>query len=128
MIKNGYQKYAKVKRENATPIGQMAILLDHGGDLMTKAYGALLDNRIEDRFIAIDKTVILLNGLMGVLTPDPSPATLPLVQTMSQFYYQMLNLLMQVNAKQDPCLCQEAINRLKEMAQLWRDVDTDRRE
>ena len=125
MIKNGYQKYAKTKRENASPLEQVAILLDHGANLMTKAHAALLENRIEDRFIAIDKTLLLLNGLMSTLAPDPCPKTQPLSQTMSSFYHRLFQLIMQVNVNQDASLCQTVIQHLRDMAQLWRDVDKD---
>lgn len=120
MQRSGYGQYVKAKTEAAGPLEHVAMILDRIAQHTLSAQTAILENRIEDRFIATDKAIILLNGLLGTLKQDGDPQTSIFVQAMDDFYREAIAHLFVINNKNDPDLCVKVANSLKEMAQMWR--------
>lgn len=125
MQRSGYGQYIKAKTEAASPLEHVAMILDRIAQHILSAQTAIGENRIEDRFLAIDKAVILLNGLLGTLKKDADPQTNVFVQAMDDFYREAIAHLFIINNKNDPDLCLKVANSLKEMAQMWRKANKE---
>ncbi len=119
----GYEQYIKNKVVTSSPLEQVALILDKASQHALTAHKASVDHKIEERFIATDKAIILLNGLLGSLEKNPKPEVKEFVLSMDAFYRQMIVLLMNVNVKQDSTLSLKISKSLQEMAQLWRQAD-----
>jgi flagellar biosynthetic protein FliS len=118
--------YQKNQALMASPVEQVALLLDRAARLMDDAHKAMLDNRFEDRFLHSEKAIKIITGLASVLkTEDPTMPTevRALILVMEGFYREMLIKIMDMSLKNDPRICLEIVEKFREMGGEWHDAN-----
>lgn len=117
-----YQKirsYAKVENSAASKLIEMAILLERCAAFLQQAGTAITTEAFEERFIAIDKVIVIMCSLQSNLAVDQFEEA----KEFHAFFGNVVSLLVQVNLKNDVKLCSQIREKLIEMASLWREAD-----
>ena len=115
----GQQVYQRVAAQTSSPPEQFAFLLDRAASYVLEAKDHIEAKDIEKRFLATEKTLNVLTGLANVLDYD-SEDVREFVTDLSAFLQRMIVGLVDINAKNDPSLCDNMAGALKEMARIWR--------
>src|SRR3954451_19582786 len=98
------------------PVRQVVMLYDGALRRLREARQAILEGRIEDRFLAVQKASALIDGLHACLGFERGRDIAPLLDTM----YGYIGLrLQQINIRQDPAICDELIAQLGELRRAW---------
>jgi flagellar secretion chaperone FliS len=98
------------------PVRQVVMLYDGALRRLREARQAILEERIEDRFLAVQKASALIDGLHACLDFERGGDIAPLLDRM----YGYIGLrLQQINIRQDPAICDELITQLGELRRAW---------
>ena len=98
------------------PVRQVVMLYDGALRRLREARQAILEGRIEDRFLAVQKASAIIDGLHACLDFEHGGDVAPLLDRT----YGYIGLrLQQINARQDPAICDELIAHLNELRQAW---------
>lgn len=122
-MNKGLNAYHKNKVHSASPVEQVAIVLDQAARLMNKASKAIEAKDFEEQSHCIDKAMKLMSGLRGALDRNTNEGeTQTVVEVMSTFYQQMSVFMMRAGVSSDGHLCQAVEKNLHEMAMMWRNA------
>ncbi len=113
------RQYQRSQATIATPLGQIAILLDHTASLMRRIKIAVESKDYEARYHATDKAMVILSSIQSSLAVDKTEEAAEL----SRFFQEMILFILDVNIKEDLQLCQDVELALNEMAEVWRTAD-----
>ncbi|MBX3487750.1 MAG: flagellar protein FliS [Candidatus Paracaedibacteraceae bacterium] len=113
------RQYQRSQAAIATPLGQIAILLDHCAGLMRRVKVAVEAKDYEGRYNATDKAIVIISSIQSSLAVDRTPEAAEL----SRFFQEMILFILEVNMKEDLQLCQDVEVALTEMADVWRVAD-----
>lgn len=113
------RQYQRSQATIATPLGQIAILLDHTAGLMRRIKIAVESKDYEARYHATDKAMVILSSIQSSLAVDKTEEAAEL----SRFFQEMILFILDVNIKEDLQLCQDVELALNEMAEVWRTAD-----
>ncbi|WP_032112605.1 flagellar export chaperone FliS [Candidatus Paracaedibacter symbiosus] len=116
---NQTKSYQRVEAISASKLGHVAILLDHCGRLLSKAIQAMKDNQIEERFLNIDRVMVILNTIDNNIDQNSSTYA----KGLSRFFQRMVVGLIDVNINNDPVMCGKIQTCIMEMAKIWRNAD-----
>ncbi len=113
------RQYQRSQAATATPLGHIAILLDHTASLMRRIKIAVESKDYESRYHATDKAIVILSSIQSSLAVDKTEEAADL----SRFFQEMILFILDVNIKEDLDLCQDVEVALSEMAEVWRTAD-----
>ena len=113
------RQYQRSQATIATPLGQIAILLDHTASLMRRIKIAVESKDYEARYHATDKAMVILSSIQSSLAVDKTEEAAEL----SRFFQEMILFILDVNIKEDLQLCQDVELALNEMAEVLRTAD-----
>lgn len=113
---NPYQRASSI---TASPLEQVAILLDRTAAHVKAARLAIDKKNIEERFLATESATRIITGLSSVFDKGKAEVQ-DFVQGMERFFLNILYQLTQVNTKNDAILCNKIETNLKDMASIWR--------
>ncbi len=113
------RQYQRSQAAIATPLGQIAILLDHCAGLMRRVKVAVEAKDYEGRYNATDKAIVIISSIQSSLAVDRTSEAAEL----SRFFQEMILFILDVNMKEDLQLCQDVEVALTEMADVWRVAD-----
>ena len=113
------RQYQRSQAATATPLGHIAILLDHTASLMRRIKIAVESKDYEARYHATDKAMVILSSIQSSLAVDKTEEAAEL----SRFFQEMILFILDVNIKEDLQLCQDIEVALSEMAEVWRTAD-----
>lgn len=102
--------------ETVTPAVAIVMLYDGAMQRLHQAREAIDDGRIEDRFNLVGKAAAIVQGLQCQLdfAAGGEVATL-----LDGYYDYILQRMTQINIKNDPAICDELVERLREMRASW---------
>ena len=113
------RQYQMSQAAISTPIGQVAILLEHCAKLMRRIKIAIESKDYEARYNATDKAIVIISSIQGSLAVDLTVEAAEL----NTFFQQMILFILDINMKEDLQLCQDVEVALSEMADVWRTAD-----
>ncbi len=113
------RQYQMSQAAISTPIGQIAILLEHCAKLMRRIKIAIESKDYEARYNATDKAIVIISSIQGSLAVDLTVEAAEL----NTFFQQMILFILDINMKEDLQLCQDVEVALSEMADVWRTAD-----
>lgn len=113
------KSYQRVEAASATPVGQVALLLEHCTILLIEARKAIQNNDVEARFNNIDKVMVILSTIDKSLDTKSSKGAIKL----SKLFRTMCERLTDVNINNDAELCNKVLNYIHDMVKLWRAAD-----
>ncbi len=98
------------------PVRQVVMLYDGALRQLREARQAIVEGRVEDRFLAVQKASTIIDGLHACLDFERGGDVAPLLDRM----YGYIGLrLQQINIRQDPAICDELIAQLGELRRAW---------
>jgi flagellar secretion chaperone FliS len=101
------------------PVRQVVMLYDGALCRLRESRQAIIEGRIEDRFLAVQKASAIIDGLHACLDIERGGDVAPLLDRM----YGYIGLrLQQINIRQDPAICDELIAHLDELRRAWNTV------
>jgi flagellar protein FliS len=109
---NAYQ----TANTTVTPAMAIVMLYDGAMKFLSLAKAAIDERRIEDRCHLINKAHAVIHGLQCQLDFDAGGDIAPVLD---HYYSYLLHRMMQINIKNDPAICDELIDRLREMRESW---------
>lgn len=113
------RQYQRSQAATATPLGQIAMLLDHTAGLMRRIKVAIESKDYESRYHATDKAMVILSSIQSSLAIEKTTEAAEL----SHFFQEMILFILDINIKEDIQLCQDVEVALSEMADVWRTAD-----
>lgn len=118
-LQRAYSAYRHAA-ETVTPTRAVVMLYDGAIRRLAEARSAILDGRIEDRHNHVAKCFLIVNGLHGQLDFQAGGDIAPLLD---RYYGYILNRLALLDIRNDPSMCDELIERLREMRASWVAID-----
>jgi len=109
---NAYRSAA----ETVSPARAIVMLYDGAMRRLGEAAQAIRDRRIEDRYNAVMKAYAIVNGLHCQLDFDAGGE---IAEVLDRYYLYILERMLQINIKNDPAICEELVERLREMRASW---------
>lgn len=119
MYHKQFRNYSSVESSSSSKLIQVAMLLENCGQLLQKTGMAIEAKNYEERYLLIDKVMLILSAIQDILATDRST----MANNLNTYFQNTITLLVQVNVQEDLALCQLVRERLLEMAQIWRDAD-----
>lgn len=113
------RNYGVMESTSASKLIQVAMLLENCGQLLQKTGLAIEEKNYEERYLLIDKVMLILSAIQDILATDRST----MANSLNTYFQNTITLLVQVNVQEDLALCHLVRERLIEMAQIWRDAD-----
>jgi flagellar protein FliS len=121
--KNQYQAYSIATRTVAKT-RQIIMLYDGAVRFLKQATVAIEEKRIEDRFNLLKKASDIMMGLHGALDFENGG---DVAHVLHRFYASMSMRMLSVNFKKKKeeslALCQQLIEELKQMRDVWENID-----
>ena len=99
-----------------TPAMAIVMLYDGAMRFLACAKAAIAERRIEERCRLVNKAHAVIHGLQCQLD---FTAGGEVAHALDRYYGYVLHRMMQVNIKNDPAICDELIDRLREMRESW---------
>jgi flagellar protein FliS len=99
-----------------TPAVAIVMLYDGAISRLIEARIAAVDGRIEDRCTAVDKAYAIIHGLQCQLD---FAAGGEIAVLLDDYYTYTLYRMAQINIRNDPGVCDELVDRLREMRESW---------
>lgn len=112
---NAYQTAA----ETVTPARAIVMLYDGAVQRLQQARQAIVDRRIEDRFQLVEKARAIVHGLQCQLD---FAAGGEVARLLDGYYAYLLHRMTQINLRNDPAICDELVDRLREMRSSWASI------
>lgn len=113
------KSYQTAALSSASPLEQIAFLMDKAAKHVLKAKEALLEGNYEERFFQSSKAVNIMHGLAGIVR-NPSEETNDFVLHMTEFFDKTSYAMYNINMENDPKLCDSLVKALDDMAKTWR--------
>jgi flagellar secretion chaperone FliS len=102
--------------ETVAPATAIVMLFDGAMHSMTRAGQAIAEGRIEDRWTLVNKAHAIVHGLQCQLD---FAAGGEIARLLDDYYGYLLGRMTQANIKNDPAICDEVVDRLREMRASW---------
>lgn len=102
--------------ETISPAKQIVMLYDGVLRHITNARSAIGDRRINDRFVAVQKATLILEGLHGCLDHEKGGEIAP---QLDQLYTHFIFRLQAINVEDDPVICDELLGQIGELRESW---------
>lgn len=122
MTMNGYNAYKATTAATVSKTRQVVMLYEGAIKFMRQSIVAIEEGRIEDRFNLCNKVHEILFGLQGALDFDQGG---DIATMLYEYYNDLLYLLTNVQQSNSIDDCRQIIDQLQEMADAWRQVDSD---
>ena len=106
----------QVATTTVTPAMAIVMLYDGAMRFLAGAKAAIAEGRIEDRCQLVDRAHAVIHGLQCQLD---FTAGGDVAHSLDRYYGYVQHRMMQVNIKNDPAICDELIDRLREMRESW---------
>ena len=102
--------------ETIPPAKQIVMLYDGVLRQITNARSAIGDRRINDRFTAVQKASLILEGLQGCLDHENGGEIAP---QLDRLYTHFIFRLQAINIEDDPVICDELLGQIGELRESW---------
>ncbi|MGI9489700.1 MAG: flagellar export chaperone FliS [Geminicoccaceae bacterium] len=102
--------------ETIPPAKQIVMLYDGVLRQIANARSAIGDRRINDRFTAVQKATLILEGLQGCLDHELGGDIAP---QLDQLYSHYIFRLQAINMEDDPNICDELTAQIRELRESW---------
>lgn len=102
--------------ETIPPAKQIVMLYDGILRQITNARMAIGDRRINDRFVAVQKATLILEGLQGCLDHEKGGEIAP---QLDKLYTHYIFRLQAINLQDDPMICDELLAQIGELRESW---------
>ena len=102
--------------ETVSPAMAIVLLYDGAMQSLAKAKQAIAEGRIEDRCKLVNKAHAIVHGLQCQLD---FAAGGDIAELLDGYYGYLLGRMTQINIKNDPAICDELVDRLREMRASW---------
>ena len=102
--------------ETIPPARQIVMLYDGVLRQIANARSAIGDRRINDRFTAVQKATLILEGLQGCLDHEQGGEIAP---QLDQLYGHYIFRLQAINMEDDPNICDELTAQIRELRESW---------
>ncbi|MEM7043309.1 MAG: flagellar export chaperone FliS [Pseudomonadota bacterium] len=102
--------------ETVSPAKQIVMLYDGVLRQIANARSAIADRRINERFHAVQKATLILEGLQGCLDHENGGEIAP---QLDQLYTHYIFRLQAINVEDDPAICDELIAQIGELRESW---------
>lgn len=119
MYNRQMRNYRSMESMTTSKLIQVALLLENCGQLLQKTIVAMEEKNYEERYLLIDKVMIILSAIQDTLATDRSD----MANNLNTYFQNTITLLTQVSLQEDINLCKLVRERLIEMAQIWREAD-----
>lgn len=100
---------------------QIVMLYDGILRQIANARSAIGDRRINDRFMAVQKATLILEGLQGCLDHDQGGEIAP---QLDQLYTHYIFRLQAINIENNPAICDELTAQIGELRDSWATLAT----
>ena len=114
-IKKAMSAYGQAT-ETIPPAQQIVMLYDGVLRFVKAAKAAVIDRRINDRYMAIQKATTIIEALQGCLDHDKGG---DIALQLDRLYTHFVFRLQAVNMKDDPAICDELVERIGELRSSW---------
>ena len=103
-----------------TPASKQIVML-YDGILrhITNARTAILNRRINDRFVAVQKATLILEALQGCLDHEKGGDIAP---QLDRLYTHYIFRLQAINLEDDPAICDELHAQISELRASWASI------
>lgn len=118
--KQKYQAYASATQTVART-KQIVMLYDGVIRFMQQAKQAIDEQKIEQRYKALIKSSEVIMGLQGCLDFENAP---DMARLLYSFYASMDARIFSIHRSNNAQECQEVIDELKQMRDVWHEIDT----
>lgn len=98
------------------PAKQIVMLYDGILRHIANARDAIANRRINDRFVAVQKATLILEGLQGCLDHENGGEITP---QLDRLYTHYIFRLQTVNIEDDPSICDELLALIGELRESW---------
>ena len=105
--------------ETIPPAKQIVMLYDGVLRQIANARDAIGDRRINDRFTAVQKATLILEGLQGCLDHDNGGEIAP---QLDRLYSHYIYRLQAINMEDDPKICDELSGQIRELRDSWAEI------
>lgn len=102
--------------ETIPPAKQIVMLYDGVLRQIANARSAIGERRINDRFTAVRKATLILEGLQGCLDHENGGEIAP---QLDQLYGHYIFRLQAINIEDDPLICDELTAQIRELRESW---------
>ena len=102
--------------ETIPPAKQIVMLYDGVLRQIANARNAIGERRINDRFTAVQKATLILEGLQGCLDHELGGEIAP---QLDQLYSHYIFRLQAINMEDDPNICDELTVQIRELRESW---------
>lgn len=102
--------------ETVTPAMAIVMLYDGAMQRLRQAADAIAEGRIEDRFNLVSRAMAIVQGLQCQLDFQAGGE---IARILDGYYDYVLLRMTQINIKNDPAICAELVERLREMRTSW---------
>jgi flagellar biosynthetic protein FliS len=116
VAQNRALQYLKQQIEQAGPVQQVVMLLDGGVRFTLQAKEAIARGDIEARHNANQRVMDIIAYLMDILDTDKGGAAAIQLRTI---YMGILKKLMRVDFENNPTLCDEVVDHLRQLRMAW---------
>lgn len=99
-----------------TPAMAIVMLYDGAMKFLALAKNAIAEDRIEQRFHFVARSHAIIHGLQCQID---FVAGGEIARSLDQYYDYLQHRMIQINIKNDPNICDELIDRLREMRESW---------
>lgn len=105
--------------ETIAPARQIVMLYDGVLRYIARARDAIEGQRVNDRFIAVQKATVILEGLRGCLDHENGGEIAPQLDALYTHYIFRLQV---INIENDPAICDELIGLIGELRKSWASI------
>lgn len=102
--------------ETIPPAKQIVMLYDGVLRQIANARNAIGDRRISDRYTAVQKATLILEGLQGCLDHEQGGEIAP---QLDRLYSHYIFRLQAINMEDDPTICDELTAQIRELRESW---------
>lgn len=105
--------------ETVSPVQAIVMLYDGAIQRISLAKEAIDNGQIETRYNSVMKAYAIIQGLQSHLDFDAGGDIAP---QLDRYYEYLLVRMTMINLKNDPAICEEVIERLREMRASWSSI------
>lgn len=123
-MQNQYRAAQAYQTAAETVTAAQAIVMLYDGAIrrVSEARRAIGEKRIEDRYHSISRAYAIVNGLQCHLDFDAGGEV---ARLLDRYYTYILHRLTEVNIQNDAGICDEILERLREMRSSWARIADD---
>ena len=116
-----FETYRTNHALSAPPGVRVALLLETAARHLQRAKDAIAEGDIQRRFEATSRATTILSGLCGCLDRGLAEGR-EVIETLDAYYRRLIVTIAAIDLRNDPAVCDAAIESLRTMADCWREV------